>query len=98
VEPRTAAGRRAVALDRHTVRELRDLRRRQLEQRDRLCTTGKVWADSGYVFTGKTGTRSTPNYATTRFRILTARAELPPSGRTTCGTASRPWRMRPARI
>jgi integrase-like protein len=34
--------------------------------------------DSGYVFTGKTGEPINPNYATTRFRILTDRAGLPP--------------------
>jgi len=77
-EPKTAAGRRAVALDKHTVRVLREHRRRQLEQRDRRRAAGKTWVDSGYVFTGKTGTPINPNYATTRFRILTDRADLPP--------------------
>ncbi|MFI5895678.1 tyrosine-type recombinase/integrase [Actinoplanes sp. NPDC051513] len=77
-DPKTAAGRRAVALDKHSVAILREHRRRQLEHRDRRHAAGKTWTDSGYVFTGKTGTPINPNYATTRFRILTSRAGLPP--------------------
>jgi integrase len=77
-DPKTAAGRRAVALDKHTVQVLREHRRRQLDHRDRRHTAGKVWVDSGYVFTRKDGEPINPNYATTRFRKLTDRAGLPP--------------------
>lgn len=77
-EPKTAAGRRAVALDKHTVQVLREHRRRQLAHRDRRRAAGKIWIDSGYLFTGKTGEPINPNYATTRFRILISRAGLPP--------------------
>jgi integrase len=45
--PKTAASRRLIALDRHTVRLLREHRRRQrAEQR----AAGETWQDSGYVF------------------------------------------------
>jgi len=77
-EPKTAAGRRAVALDKHTVRILRAHRRHQLAQRDKRHAAGKVWIESGYVFTRKDGEPINPSYATTRFRILTNRAGLPP--------------------
>src|SRR5262249_36590645 len=73
-----AAGRRAVALDRHTVRILREHRRRQLAHRDRRLAAGAVWHDSGFLFTRKDGAPINPNYATTRFRKLTDRAGLPP--------------------
>jgi integrase len=77
-DPKTAAGRRTVALDRHTVRLLREHRRRQLERRDRRRAAHQIWVDSGYLFTGKDGNPINPSYATTRFRILIARAGLPP--------------------
>ncbi|MCY1141592.1 site-specific integrase [Actinoplanes sp. Pm04-4] len=74
-DPKTAAGRRAVALDKRTVQVLREHRRRQL---DRRHTANMTWTDSGYVFTRKNGEPINPNYATTRFRKLTERAGLPP--------------------
>ena len=77
-DPKTAAGRRAVALDKDTVRVLRAHRDRHLEQRDRQHAAGRAWADSGYVFTRPDGAAINPNYATTRFRKLTDRAGLPP--------------------
>ncbi|GAA4973261.1 tyrosine-type recombinase/integrase [Actinoplanes utahensis] len=77
-ERKTAAGRRAVALDQHTVGILRAHRSRQLNHRDRRHAAGKIWVDSGYVFTRKDGHPINPNYATTRFRKLAERAGLPP--------------------
>lgn len=77
-EPKTAAGRRAVALDKHTVAILRAHRSRQLAHRDKQHAAGKTWIDSGYVFTRKDGEPINPSYATTRFRKLTVRAGLPP--------------------
>jgi integrase len=87
--------RRPVALDRHIVKVMREHRRRQLEQRNRQVATSRPWVDSGFVFTRPDGTPINPNYASTRLRILTSRAGLPRSGRTTCGTAPRPSRTKP---
>ena len=77
-EPKTAAGRRAVALDRRTVQVLREHRRRQAQQRERRLAAGKVWHDSGYVFVGKEGNPIHPGYASGRFRLLVKRAGVPP--------------------
>ncbi|MEV0329105.1 site-specific integrase [Micromonospora echinospora] len=76
--PKTPAGRRAVALDKRTVQVLRTHRRRQLDQRTQAAENGKPWTDSGYVFTRPDGQPINPNYATTRFRKLVQRTELPP--------------------
>jgi Phage integrase family len=77
-EPKTAAGRRSVALDRRTVKVLREHRRRQAQQRERRIAAGKVWHDSGYVFVGKEGNPLHPGYASGRFRLLVKRAAVPP--------------------
>jgi integrase len=77
-DPKTAAGRRAVALDKYTVSILRAHRSRQRNHGDHRHAAGKIWIDSGYVFTRKDGQPINPNYATTRFRKLTERAGLPP--------------------
>jgi integrase len=47
-EPKTAKGRRSLALDPATVASLREHRRRQLEER---LAVGPRWEDSGLVFT-----------------------------------------------
>jgi integrase len=77
-EPKTAAGVRAVALDKHTVKVLRDHRRRQLAQRERWIAAGKLWHDSGYVFVRKDGSPIHPGYASGRFRLLVRHHDLPP--------------------
>ena len=77
-DPKTPAGRRAVALDKHTVRVLRAHRRRQQDQRRDTQADGQQWTDSGYVFIRGDGLPINPNYATTRFRKLVQRAGLPP--------------------
>ncbi len=46
--PKTAASRRTIALDRHTVRLLRSHQRRQLAER---AAAGDAWQDCGYLFT-----------------------------------------------
>jgi integrase len=51
-EPKTAKGRRSLALDPATVAALRDHRRRQLEER---LVVGSKWQDSGLVFTWPDG-------------------------------------------
>jgi integrase len=77
-DPKTPAGLRAVALDRHTVKVLREHHRRQADQRDRRLAAGKTWRESGYVFVRKDGTPIHPGYASTRFRLLVKRAGVPP--------------------
>ena len=52
--PKTAASRRTIALDRTTVRILREHRRRQMSER--LAAGGK-WEDTGYVFTNRLASR-----------------------------------------
>jgi integrase len=51
-EPKTAKGRRSLALDQVTVAALREHRRRQLEER---LAVGPRWEDSGVVFTWPDG-------------------------------------------
>jgi hypothetical protein len=64
-----------VALDRHTVRLLREHRRRQrAEQR----TAGETWHDSGYVFVAEDGAPLHPDSLTRRFRHLVLESALPP--------------------
>ncbi|MEV4130587.1 tyrosine-type recombinase/integrase [Dactylosporangium sp. NPDC049742] len=77
-DPKTPAGRRAVALDRRSVQILRVHRRYQQDRRAEAAANGTSWTDSGYVFTRPDGLPINPNYATTRFRLLVRRAGLPP--------------------
>jgi integrase len=51
-EPKTAKGRRSLALDPATIAALREHRTRQLEQR---LAVGPRWQDSGLVFTWPEG-------------------------------------------
>ncbi|MFG2058511.1 tyrosine-type recombinase/integrase [Micromonospora sp. NPDC048930] len=76
--PKSAASRRTVALDQHTVRVLRQHRDRQRQRRGARAAIGKVWHDSGYVFTGPDGMPVHPGYLTQRMRLLVNRAGLPP--------------------
>ncbi|MFG1915002.1 tyrosine-type recombinase/integrase [Micromonospora sp. NPDC048898] len=57
---------------------LRAHRRRRLDQRTQATEDGKPWPDSEYVFFRTDGLPINPNYATTRFRKLVLRTELPP--------------------
>jgi integrase len=73
--PKTAASRRLVPLDRHTVRLLREHRRRQrAEQR----VAGQAWQDSGYVFVTEDGAPLHPDFLTRRFHHLVGESGLPP--------------------
>jgi integrase len=72
-DPKTQAGIRAVALDRHTVAVLRAHRSAQQAARARRLAAGKVWDDSGYVFVRKDGSAIHPAYASGRFHLLIAR-------------------------
>ncbi|GAA0902450.1 hypothetical protein GCM10009558_000450 [Virgisporangium aurantiacum] len=70
--PKTNASRRTVALDKHTVKVLRDHHRRQ-----RTAGAG-VWVGGGYVFTGPDGRPLHPDAITRRFARLVAATGLPP--------------------
>ncbi|WUI54448.1 site-specific integrase [Micromonospora zamorensis] len=76
--PKSKASRRELALDKHTVRVLRQHRERQQERRTRRLGTGMVCHSSGYVFTGPGGLPLHPGYLTQRLRLLISRAGLPP--------------------
>ncbi|MEV6632530.1 tyrosine-type recombinase/integrase [Actinoplanes sp. NPDC051470] len=74
-QPKTAASRRLIALDRHTVRLLREHRRRQhVEQK----AANEVWQNTGYVFVAKDGAALHPDVLTRRFRHLVGESGLPP--------------------
>ncbi len=73
--PKTAASRRTIALDRATVRLLREHRRRQQNERD---TAGDHWQESGYLFTAADGSPLHPDWLTRRFRRLVTVSGLPP--------------------
>lgn len=74
--PKTAASRRLVALDRHTIRLLREHRRRQrAEQR---AAGQAAWQDSGYVFVTEGGAPLHPDFLTRRFHHLVGESGLPP--------------------
>jgi integrase len=73
--PKTAASRRTIALDRATVRLLREHRRGQQAERD---AAGDRWQDSGYMFTAPDGSPLHPDWLTRRFRRLVTDSGLPP--------------------
>jgi len=73
--PKSEAGRRVVALDQSTIAALRAHRARQQAER---AAAGAGWAETGYVFTTRTGTPVGPDYLTRLFRRLVERSGLPP--------------------
>lgn len=75
--PKTPASARAVALDKHTVKVLREHHRRQLQRRARCIAIGRAWQDSGYVFVRKDGSPIHPGYASGRFRLLVRTIDVP---------------------
>jgi integrase len=95
-DPKTPAGRRAVALDKRTVQVLRAHRRRQLDQRRDALADGRSWIDSGTCSSAPTGcrsTRTTPPHDSENSSNAPAYRRC---GCTTCGTALRRWPTRPA--
>ncbi|MFV2098038.1 tyrosine recombinase XerC [Micromonospora sp. LOL_014] len=76
--PKSAASRRTVALDTHSVQVLRRHHARQGERHASRVGAGKVYHLSGYVFTGADGLPLHPGYLTQRLRFLVGRAGLPP--------------------
>jgi integrase len=72
-EPKTARGRRSVALDRRTVEALQLHRRRQREQR---LLVGPDFHDHGLVFAQPDGQPLNPEYVSRRFQRLVCSAGL----------------------
>jgi integrase len=72
--PKTAKGRRTIAIAPGVVEALRAHRRRQLEER---LSWGPAWTDTGLVFTREDGTGLHPQYVTWAFQRAAKRAGLP---------------------
>ncbi len=66
---------RIITIDKATADLLRKWRKAQSEER---LAWGAEWTDSGRVFTREGGTPLRPEWISTRFQTLSARAELPP--------------------
>lgn len=73
-EPKTAKGRRSIALDRATVEALKAHRMRQ--QEDQLGA-GSLWQNGGLVFSREDGSPIHPQRFTSWFRLLGRDAGLP---------------------
>jgi len=73
--PKSDAGRRVIALDKTTIAALHEHRFRQRAERD---ASGTRWAETGYVFTTRTGKPFAPDRTTRLFRKLVAGSGLPP--------------------
>lgn len=86
-QPKTASGRRSIALPASCDAALRKHRANQNAERLRL---GSVWQDAGFVFTNETGGPLHVNSLVARFRRLVATAGVPPirfhDMRHTCAT------------
>lgn len=74
-EPKTARGRRVIALDPATITTLRAHRARQLQER---LVAGEAWQDSGLVFCWPDGSALDPQLPTKWFRAHARAAGLPP--------------------
>jgi integrase len=72
--PKTAKGRRRIALDRATVAALRAHRRAQAAER---LLAGSIWHDEDLVFCREDGQPLDPDSVTGTFERLSARAALP---------------------
>ena len=73
-EPKTARGRRSIALDPETVAVLKAQAARQL---DKQSEWQDAWVDSGYVFTLENGEHLDPEDVTRYFRQAVKKAMLP---------------------
>ncbi len=73
-EPKTARGRRSIALDAETVAVLKAQAARQLEQQ---AAWQEGWTDSGYVFTAEDGQHLNPEAVTRWFRQAVKHSLLP---------------------
>jgi len=72
-EPKTARGRRSVALDPQTVEVLKAQAARQLDEQ----ATSKTWSDTGLVFTKANGEAWHPEVVSRFFRTAVKAAKLP---------------------
>lgn len=72
-EPKTARGRRSIALDETTVEVLRRQAAQQLEDQ----STSTTWSDTGLVFTKQSGEALHPEDVTRYFRRAVKQAMLP---------------------
>ena len=73
--PKSDAGRRVVALDRTTMAALRE---HQLGQRAERAAAGTRRAETGYMFTTRSGGPVGPDRITRQFRALVADSGMPP--------------------
>lgn len=73
-QPKTAAGRRSIALPADSVDALKGHRAKQAEERLRL---GPLWEDHGFVFTGRTGAPLHVNSLDAQFRKLIEASGVP---------------------
>ena len=72
-EPKTARGRRSIALDERTVAVLQALAEHQAAERE----AAKSWTETGLVFTGKDGRALPPNSVSRCFMRAAKQAKLP---------------------
>jgi hypothetical protein len=86
-EPKTARGRRTLALDPTTGAALRQHRKRQTEER---LLAGPHYADSGFAFTTPDGAPIHPNRFSLCFGGMPALLGCRPSGSTTCAIPTPP--------
>ena len=82
-EPKTARGRRTIALDSATAAALRQHRKRQTEER---LAAGPDYVDSGLAITMPGGTPIHPNRSACGFGGMSGRLDYRPSGCTICVT------------
>jgi integrase len=73
-EPKTARGRRVIALDAETIEVLKSQALRQLGDQEHW---GDAWSDSGYVFTKKNGQPLHPQTVSRSFEQALNEARLP---------------------
>jgi integrase len=74
-EPKTAKGRRVIALDAGTIEVLKGQAARQLDEQKQWDA---AWVDSAYVFTAENGAALDPESVTRYFRQAVAKSMLPP--------------------
>ena len=74
-EPKTAKGRRSIALDPETVEVLKAQAARQLDEQHEW---DESWVDSGLVFTAENGEALDPESVSRYFRQAVKKAMLPP--------------------
>ena len=73
-EPKTARGRRSIALDAETVEVLKAQAAKQLSEQQQF---GEAWTDSGYLCTKENGEPYHPEVVSRHFRQAVKRAMLP---------------------